>query len=113
VDEITGDHQCGFQCNRSTNDHIFCLQYILGNKWEYNERVHKLFLETSRKPMIQSGGKYYTIFSQFRIPMKLLVMMIKMCLNEIYSKVHMGKHPSDRFHIQNCLKQGDALMPLL
>jgi hypothetical protein len=36
-----------------------------------------------------------------------------MCLNEICSKVHTGKHLSDAFPIQNGLKQGDALSPLL
>jgi hypothetical protein len=36
-----------------------------------------------------------------------------MCLNEIYSKVHTGKLLSDKFPIQNRLKQGDALLPLL
>jgi hypothetical protein len=30
-----------------------------------------------------------------------LVRLIKMCLNEIYSKVHIGKHLSDSFTIQN------------
>jgi hypothetical protein len=35
-----------------------------------------------------------------------------MCLNETYGKVHIGKHLSDSFPIQNCLKQGDALSPL-
>jgi hypothetical protein len=39
--------------------------------------------------------------------------LIKMCLNEIYSKVHIGKHMSDALPIQNGLKQGDALSPLL
>jgi hypothetical protein len=36
-----------------------------------------------------------------------------MCLNEIYSKVRIGKHLPDYFPIQNGLKQGDALSPLL
>jgi hypothetical protein len=36
-----------------------------------------------------------------------------MCLNETYSKVHIGNHLSDSFPIQNGLKQGDALTPLL
>jgi hypothetical protein len=34
-----------------------------------------------------------------------------MCLNETYSTVHIGKYQSDKFHIQNGLKQGDALSP--
>jgi hypothetical protein len=36
-----------------------------------------------------------------------------MCLNETYSKVRLGKLLSDKFPIQNGLKQGDALSPLL
>jgi hypothetical protein len=36
-----------------------------------------------------------------------------MCLNETYSKVCIGKYLSDSFPIQNGLKQGDALSPLL
>jgi sorting nexin-29 len=29
IDEIIGDHQCGFQHNRSTTDQIFCIRQIL------------------------------------------------------------------------------------
>jgi hypothetical protein len=36
-----------------------------------------------------------------------------MCLNETYSRVRVGKHFSDKFPIQNRLKYGDALSPLL
>jgi hypothetical protein len=54
----------------------------------------------------------YDVLIEFGVPMKL-VRLIKMCLNEIYSKVHIGKHLSDSFPIQNGLKQGDALSPLL
>jgi hypothetical protein len=42
-----------------------------------------------------------------------LVRLIKMCLNNTYNKVRIGKHLSDSFPIQNGLKQGDALSPLL
>jgi hypothetical protein len=42
-----------------------------------------------------------------------LVKLIKMCLNETYSKVLIRKHMSDSSPIQNVLKQGDALSPLL
>jgi hypothetical protein len=41
-----------------------------------------------------------------------LVRLIKMCLNGTYSKVHIGKHLSDNFPIQNGLKQGNAGSPL-
>jgi hypothetical protein len=44
--------------------------------------------------------------------MKLL-RLIKMCLNEMYSKVRIRKHLSDSLPIQTGLKQGDAISPLL
>jgi hypothetical protein len=42
-----------------------------------------------------------------------LVRLIKMCLNEIYSKVRIGKYLSNNFSIQNGIKKGDGLSPLL
>jgi sorting nexin-29 len=39
------DHQCGFHCIRSTTDHIFCIRQILEKIWEYNEVMHRLFIE--------------------------------------------------------------------
>jgi hypothetical protein len=54
----------------------------------------------------------YNILIEFGVPMKQ-VRLIKMCLNESYSKVRIDKYLSDTFRIQNCLKQGDALPPML
>jgi hypothetical protein len=42
-----------------------------------------------------------------------IVRLIKMCVNETYSKVHLGKHLSESFPIQDGLKQADALSQLL
>jgi hypothetical protein len=43
----------------------------------------------------------------------MLVQLIKKCLNEMYNEVCIGKYLSDNFFIQNGLKQGGALTPLL
>jgi hypothetical protein len=53
----------------------------------------------------------YNILIVFEIPRKLAE-LIKMCLNETYSTAHISKNLSDKFPIQNSLKQGDALSPL-
>jgi hypothetical protein len=55
---------------------------------------------------------FYNILIDFGVPKKL-VRLIKTCLNETYSKVRIGKHLSYNIPIQNGLKQGDALSPLL
>jgi hypothetical protein len=54
----------------------------------------------------------YNILIEFGVPMKL-VKLIKLCLKETYSKVHIGKHLSDNFPMQNAVKKGDVLSPLL
>ena len=54
----------------------------------------------------------YNIVIQFGIPTRL-VRLIKMCLNEIYSRVREGKHLSDNFPVKNGLKQRDALSSLI
>jgi hypothetical protein len=46
------------------------------------------------------------------MPRKLVV-LIKICLNETYSRVRIGKNQSYKFSIETGLKRGDALSPLL
>ena len=52
----------------------------------------------------------YNILIEFGIPMTL-VRLIKMCLNETYSRVGVGRHVYDMLHIKSGMKQ-DALSPL-
>jgi hypothetical protein len=74
--------------------------------------VHQLFIDFKKAYDSIKREVLYNILVEFGIPKKL-VRIIKMCLNETYSKVHMGKLLSVKFPIQNGLKQGDALSPLL
>jgi hypothetical protein len=74
--------------------------------------VHQLFVDFKKAYDSVKREVLYNILFEFGIPKKL-VRPIKMCLNETYSKVHVGKLLSDKFPIQNGLKQGDALSPLL
>jgi hypothetical protein len=54
----------------------------------------------------------YNIPIEFAVPMKL-VRLIKMCLNETYSKFHIGQYLSDSSLSQIAPKKGDALLSLL
>jgi sorting nexin-29 len=112
AEEIIGDHQCGFRRNRSATDHIFNVRQILEKKWEYNEAVPQLFIDFKKACDPVRREVLYNILIEFGIPMKL-VRLIKMCVSETYSRVRVGQHLSDTFPIKNCLKQGDALSPLL
>jgi hypothetical protein len=91
IDEIIGYHRCGFRRKRSTSDQIFCIRLILDKNWEYNETVHKLLKDFNRAYDSARREVLYNILIESGIPMKL-VRLIKMCLNETYSKVRIGKH---------------------
>jgi hypothetical protein len=112
VNEVMGDHQCGFRRNRSTTDQIFYIRQILEKKWEYNGTVHQLFIDFKKAYDSVKREVLYNILLKFGVPKKL-VRQMKMCLNETYSKVRVRKHMSDAFPVQNGLKQGDSLSPLL
>jgi hypothetical protein len=81
-------------------------------KWECNWTVHQLFIDFKKAYDSVRREVLYNILLEFGITKKL-VRLIKMCLNETYSKVRIGKLLSDKFPIQNGLKRGDALSPLL
>jgi hypothetical protein len=74
-----------------------------------NERVRHLFIDFKKAYYSATSEILYNILIKFSITMKL-VTIIKMCLNETYSRVWVEKHISDMFPIQNRLKH--ALLPL-
>jgi hypothetical protein len=80
VDEIIGDHQCGFRRNRSATDVIFCIRQILEKKWEYNEIVHQLFIDLKKVYDSVRKEVLHSILIEFEVPMKLF-RLIKMCFN--------------------------------
>jgi hypothetical protein len=78
IDEIIGDHQCGFQCNRSTPDQNFCIRNILEKEWEYNDTVHQLFIDFKKAYDSVRREVLYNILIEFGVPMEL-IRLITMC----------------------------------
>jgi hypothetical protein len=78
--------------------------------WRENETVHQLFIDFKRAHDSLIVEVLCNILLELSVPMKL-VWLIKMCFHETYSKVHIGKHSSDSFPIQNGLEC--ALSPML
>jgi hypothetical protein len=61
VDEIIGDHQCGFRRKKPTRDRIFYIRQILEKIWEYDRTVHYLFTDF-KKAYVSVIEKLFTIF---------------------------------------------------
>jgi sorting nexin-29 len=74
--------------------------------------VYQLFIDFKKAYDSIKREVLYNILVEFGMP-KELVRLIKACLNETYSKVRIGKLLSDKFPVQNGLKQGDTLSSLL
>jgi len=74
--------------------------------------VHQLFIDFKKPYESARSEVLYDILIEFGNPIKL-VRLIKMCLNETYSTVQVGKHLSDMLPVRDGLKQGDVLSPLL
>jgi hypothetical protein len=73
-------------------------------------RVHQLFIDFKKASDTVRRKVLYNILIEFGVPMKL-VWLIKVHLNETYSKDCRGKYFSHSFPIQN-VNQRDALSPL-
>jgi hypothetical protein len=71
--------------------------------------VYQLFIDFKAYDSVRREV-LHNILILFVIPMKL-VRVIKMCLNETYSRVRIGNQLSDMFPIKNGLKQGDSSLP--
>jgi len=78
---------------------------IIEKKLEYNKAVHHLFTDFKKAYDSVRRKVLYNILIKFGIPMKL-VRLIKMCLNETYSRVWVGKNMSGMFPIRNGMIQG-------
>jgi hypothetical protein len=65
-----------------------------------NGRLHQPFIDFKKAYNSVRRDLLYSILTEFGIPRKL-VGLIKMCLNETYSAVHLGKNISDTCPVQN------------
>jgi hypothetical protein len=71
--------------------------------WEYNGKVHHLFIDFKKAYDSIRREILYNNIIEFGI-LRKLVGLIKMCLNETYSRLRIGKYLSDKFSVQNDLK---------
>jgi hypothetical protein len=79
-------------------------------KGKYNETLRQLFIDLEKAYDSVTREVMYNIFIEIGIYIRL-VKLIKMCLNEVCSKVCISRNLSGAFPIQNGPKQWNALSP--
>jgi hypothetical protein len=112
ADELIADNQCEFRRKTSRTGSILYIHQILEKKWEYNGTVRQLCIDFKKAYGSVRTEPLHNILIEFGLPRKQF-WMIKVCLIETYSTVRIGKNLSDKFTVQDGMKQGDALSPLL
>jgi hypothetical protein len=70
---------------------MFYIWQVLEKKWEYSGTVHVLFIDFKKAYDSVRREALYSILIEFGIPRRLVV-LIKMCVNETYSTVRIGKY---------------------
>lgn len=112
AESVLGEYQAGFRTNRSTIDQLFTLRQLLEKGWEYNRPIHNLFIDFRQAYDCVERSQVWNAMAEFSIPKKL-IRMTKVCMEGGTSKVRVNNKLSNSFEINNGLKQGDALSPLL
>jgi hypothetical protein len=79
-------------------DQIFYIWQILEKKWAYNSTVHQLFIDFKKAYGSVRREVLYNILIEFGV-LRVVDGLVRMCLNETYSTMHIGKNLSDKFPI--------------
>jgi hypothetical protein len=110
--KLLGIISVGFDIIDQTMIRIFTFVRYWRKKWQYNETVYQLFIDFKKAHDSFRREVLYSILIELVLSMEQ-TRLTEICLNETYGKIRIGKHLSDNFRIQNDLKQGDVLSPLL
>jgi hypothetical protein len=70
---------------------MFYIRQTLEKKWKFNGTVYQLFIEFKKAYQSVRREVLYNILIESEITRKV-GWLIQMCLNEIYSTVHIGKN---------------------
>jgi sorting nexin-29 len=111
ANKIIRQHQCGFREGVSTIDQIQTLRQIL-EKMEFQIETHHLFIDFKTAYDKVNRNQLYKAILELGIPPKL-VRLTQAMMEGTTCKVKIQNEISESFHIQNGLRQGDALACIL
>ncbi|XP_060518457.1 uncharacterized protein LOC132697179 [Cylas formicarius] len=112
AEDNLGDYQCGFRPKRSTTDQIFTIRQLLEKSWEFKREVHQLFVDFRQAYDSITRESVWQALEGIGVPKKI-IRLTKICIENSKAKVRVGKNNTEAFSINNGLKQGDGLSPLL
>ena len=108
ANQIIGQYQCGFREGVSIIDQIQTLGQILEKMLDFQIETHHLFIDFKTAYDKVNRNQLYKAMLEFGIPLKL-VRLTQAMMEGTTAKVKVQNELSEGFHIQNGLRQRDAL----
>ncbi|KAJ4438113.1 hypothetical protein ANN_14052 [Periplaneta americana] len=111
-ENIIGEYQAGFHAGRSTIDQIYSVKGMTEKFWEDNLNLYHLFVDfKTAYDSINRQGLYKIMIHQGIHPK--IIRLVKMTMAKTMAQVKIYGGSTEQFNIDNGLKQGDALAPML
>jgi len=112
AEQVVGDYQFGFRQNRSTTDQIFIIRQLFQKSWEYNKKLHAIFVDFQKAYDSIDRTNITDILKHLHFPRKI-VHLVEANIRQTKVKVKVGNATSRMVDVRTELRQGDALSPVL
>lgn len=111
-ERLLGEYQAGFRRERSTTDQLFTLKQLLEKCWERNVNIYQIFVDFKQAYDSIQRKKLLQILLELGVPAKL-VRLIQLTHLDTNARVRVQNTLTDAFQVNQGLKQGDGLAPML
>lgn len=112
VEENIGQYQGGFRRGKSTIDQLFIVRQIMEKSWEYDTGIFQLFIDFKQAYDTINREALCSAMLEMGIPTKL-VNLTRMTMYNTKGRVKIQQRLTDEFIIEQGLRQGDGLAPIL
>ncbi len=108
--EVVPETQCGFRCNRSTADMIFCLQQLQEKCIEQDRPLYMVFVDFSKAFDTVGRTGLWQLLRKYGCPEKFTT-MIEALHTGMMANDSVGGEVAESFGVTNGVKQGCVLAP--
>ena len=110
LEKVVTDSQSGFRKGRSTTDHLFTLQQVLHEAWEFDKPAHTCFIDLRKAYDTVNRPALWGVLEHIGISSKIL-RLIKDLHTGTRSSVRVRGRKSKPFEVNRGVRQGCILAP--
>ena len=112
AEKILPESQSGFRKGRGCEDMIFVARQLVEKVREHGESLYVLFVDLRKAYDSVPRQALWKVLEKYGVPEKMLN-VVKSFHEGMHAEVRVGLTVTDRFEVQNGLRQGCTLAPTL